>query len=178
MPRHEELGVAHGGADGHEQRVLPQQRHVVGAGAEPPELREAGGAHLRVGVRDALPKEGVLLPECGEPSLACKRPLDKEGDLRRVLLAARGRTLEEERQPLASQRLGRLDREHREHVVDRVGRHLLARVVARAILSGGREGNNQGTSRKNLMTASKPDRTASFLFNYPSYRQGPRLANC
>ena len=43
-----------------EQRVLPQQRHVVGAATEPPELREAGGAHVAVGVRGAL-REGCVL---------------------------------------------------------------------------------------------------------------------
>ena len=109
--------------------MLPQQRHVVGAAAEPPELREAGGAHVRVGVRGALPEEGVLLPQCCQPSLARERPLDEERDLRRVLLVARGRRLEKERQPLAAQRLGRLAREQREHVIDRVGRRHSARSV-------------------------------------------------
>ena len=61
------------------------------------------------------------------PGLARERTLDEERDLWRVLLVARGRRLEEERQPLAAQRLGRLAREQREHVIDRVGRrHLLA----------------------------------------------------
>ena len=53
--------------------MLPQQRHVVGAAAEPPELREAGGAHVAVGVRGALREECVLLPERGEAGLNGQR---------------------------------------------------------------------------------------------------------
>ena len=67
------------------------------------------------------------------PGLARERPLDEERDLWRVLLVARGRRLEEERQPLAAQRLGRLAREQREHVIDRVGRRHFARVLWRGI---------------------------------------------